>query len=367
MSQCHQYQLHHKNWNKSVKLKLKMWNAHKQENSAGLSGLSEILSLCGDLLMYNHRIVIPAALRKDILNKIHEGHQGVERCRMRARQSVWWPGVSSQIQQLVENCSECAKHVKPQREPLLPTPLPDYPWQMVGTDLCEHKGIQYLITVDYYSRYPEIHQLKSTTSTAIISILKAIFARHGIPEILRSDNGPQFVSYEFIEFARKYGFRHITSSPKYPQSNGEVECMVKTVKGLLESSEDPHLAVLSYRATPMPWCKLSPSELLMGRKLRTTIPQTTKMLTPEWSYLPQFRRDNVQFKSKQKENYDQRHRVQVQAEIPNGSEVVITSENQLVDGRVCFFGVHFECCDSFHLLLSSYFRIWTVKEQRIEV
>ena len=122
-----------------------------------------------------------------------------------------------------------------------------------------------------------------------------MFARHGIPEVLRSDNS-QYVSHEFSEFAKAYGFQHITSSPRFPQSNGEAERMVKTIKGLLRSSSDPHLAVLSYRATPMPWCGLSPSELLMGRKLHTTIPQTKSLHTPVWPYLPQFRKDNAQFK-----------------------------------------------------------------------
>ena len=109
--------------------------------------------------------------------------------------------------------------------------------------------------------------------------------------------------------------------------------MVKTIKGLLQSSSDPHLAVLSYRATPMSWCGLSPSELLMGRKLRT-IPQTKSLLTPVWPYLPQFRKDNAQFKAKQKENFYKAHRVQVQAGLLQGSEVVVTSEAQPVKGRV---------------------------------
>ena len=107
--------------------------------------------------------------------------------------------------------------------------------------------------VDYFSRYPEVVQLRSTTSGAVISHLKSVFARHGIPEVVRSDNGPQYASKEFSEFAQSYGFQHITSSPKYPQSNGQAERMVQTVKQLLRDSEDPYLAILSYRATPMPW------------------------------------------------------------------------------------------------------------------
>ena len=129
--------------------------------------------------------------------------------------------------------------------------LSDYPWQTIGTDLFELKGHQYLLTVDDFSRYPEIAKL-TTMSSVVISKLKNVFSQHRIPEIVRSDNGPQFSAQEFAEFPNTYGFRHVTISPKYTQSNGQVERMVQTMKNLLKNTEDPHLAVLSYRATPHP-------------------------------------------------------------------------------------------------------------------
>jgi len=78
------------------------------------------------------------------MSRIHEGHQRVERCRMRVRLSVWWPGVSTQIKQFVGDCWANAKAARPRREPLSPTPLPDYPWQVVATDLFELNGEQYI-------------------------------------------------------------------------------------------------------------------------------------------------------------------------------------------------------------------------------
>ena len=99
-----------------------------------------LLTLHNDLLLYNSRIVVPPSLRRETMLKIHEGHQGVERCRERVRSSVWWPGVTSQVKQFVENCRECARVARPRREPLLPTPLPDYPWQVVASDLFKLKG-----------------------------------------------------------------------------------------------------------------------------------------------------------------------------------------------------------------------------------
>ena len=120
-----------------------------------------------------------------------------------------------------------------------------------GTDLFELWGKQYLLVVDYLSRYSEISRLESTDSESVILHLKSIFARHGIPETVRSDNGPQFASDAFKKFAQSYGFNHDTSSPKYPQSNGTAERMIQTVKSLLKKSVDPYLALLSYRTTPL--------------------------------------------------------------------------------------------------------------------
>jgi len=168
----------------------------------------------------------------------------------------------------------------------------------------------------------------------VIAALKSVFARHGIPETLRSDNGPQYPSEEFTRFASSYGFFHITSSPRYPQSNGQVERMVQTIKRMLKKSSDPHVAVLSYRATPHPWCGFSPAELCMGRRIRTTVPQTKRMLTKQWSFLPEFWQKNAQFKEKQKEQFDHRHRTRKLPPIPNDTEVWITSEDRPLPGRV---------------------------------
>ena len=161
-----------------------------------------------------------------------------------------------------------------------------------------------------------------------------MFARFGIPETVISDNGPQYSSHEFSEFAKVYDFHHVTSSPLFPQSNGQAERTVKTVKKLLKESKDPHLALLTYRSTPFPWCNLSPAELLMGRRLRANIPITSDQLTPQWTFLPQFRDNNRTFKDCQKRDYDRRHRAQTLNPIPEDSDVWITSDDQPISGRV---------------------------------
>ena len=142
-----------------------------------------------------------------------------------------------------------------------------------------------------------------------------------------SDNGPQYVSQEFGNFAKEYNFQHTTSSPHFPQSNGDAERAVQTAKRLLKNSKDPHMALLSYRATPLPWCGLSPAQLRMGRQIQSNIPQITKTLIPQWPYLGDFWRNNEKEKQKQKSDFNTRHGTRALPEIPDNTAVWITSDS----------------------------------------
>lgn len=137
-----------------------------------------------------------------------------------------------------------------------------------------------MLLLIFHSRYPEIALLnRGTSSVAVIQRLKSIFARYGIPKTVVSDNGPQFASGSFQDFARTYGFKHVTTSPRYPQANAEVEHKVRTLKLLLKKAEDPYLALLNYRNTPGP-TGFSPAQLLVSRRLRSRVPCTPSLLKP---------------------------------------------------------------------------------------
>ena len=204
------------------------------------------------------------------------------------------------------SCPHCVQTTTLKREPLLQSTLPDHPLERVATDMFELNGSTYLLLVYYFFRYIEVQKLSSTTSTSVITAMKAIFARHGVPAVMVSDNGPQFASREMREFSESYGFSQVTRSPHYPQANGQAERAVKTAKTLLRAAPDPYMAL---RTTSFTWCGFSPAELLMGRRLRTDIPQATAMLMPDWSYLQEFRDSDKKMKEAQKRNYDSRHRV----------------------------------------------------------
>lgn len=275
------------------------------------------------LLLKDTRLVIPAAMRNDVLNRLHEGHQGVVKCKARARETVWWPGLGQHITEMVLKCRTCLPERRNHSEPLMPSECPERPWQKLGADLFELGGKTYLLIVDYLSRYVEIALLTHTKCNDVINHLKSMFARHGIPEVLMSDNGPQFSGQAFASFATAYGFQHLTSSPKFPQSNGEAERAVQTVKGLLKKATDPYMALLAYRATPLQ-NGYSPAQLLMGRRLRTTVPTHPSELQPalpDRSTLFQKEREK---RTSDAANFNRRHRAKPLSSLSPGQEVWVT-------------------------------------------
>ena len=150
------------------------------------------------LLMRGSRVVIAASLRVDMLGKIHSANQWITKCRERAKHSCWWPGLPQQLEETVKNCPECLKHSPLRPKPLVPSKLP---WQKVATNWNKS---DYFLVVDYYSKRIEVSKLNGTTAQEVIKHTRSMFARHGIPEIVVSDNGPPF-SAEL--YAKDCGFR----------------------------------------------------------------------------------------------------------------------------------------------------------------
>ena len=172
------------------------------------------------------------------------------------------------------------------KEPLHSHTVPNRPWAKVGADLFELQGQHYILLVDYYSKHFELTRLSSNTrAKSAIEAMRSQFARHGIPELLISDNGPQFSCGEFREFAQRWDFQHVTSSPRYPQSNGQAERAIGTVKSLMkkaiEDGSDVQLALLNFRNTVREGYSASPAQLLFGRRCRMFFPIQRAMLSPQ--------------------------------------------------------------------------------------
>ena len=130
--------------------------------------VSREITVLDGLLMRGSRIIIPSPLRPTILEKLHTSHQGISKCREKARCSVWWPGLSKQLETLINNCTKCSKFQNQPAEPLMPSALPSLPWQKVATDLFKWKGSTYLLVVDYFSKYIEISKLEGESSQEVI-------------------------------------------------------------------------------------------------------------------------------------------------------------------------------------------------------
>jgi len=243
------------------------------------------------IILKGSRIIIPQSLRAEVLERLHYAHQGIEKCRLRARSSVFWDCINRDIEKKIEGCSHCQTHqASTTNEPLLPHDVPPRAWHTLSSDLFHWEEKHYLLVADLFSKFPIVRKLDSISSRAIISHLKGIFEEHGIPERLLSDNGTQYSSDEFRKFAATYGFEHVTSSPVYPRSNGFIERMVQTVKHIFtkarESGQDPHLAMLCLRTTPIDHYTPPPCELLNRRMYRSNLPvaSVTKIKEVPGSY-----------------------------------------------------------------------------------
>uniref|UniRef100_A0A8C7Y8Z2 Gypsy retrotransposon integrase-like protein 1 n=1 Tax=Oryzias sinensis TaxID=183150 RepID=A0A8C7Y8Z2_9TELE len=252
----------------------KGWPACKKEVPTEITqfqSMQDELSTQDGLVFKEERVVIPDALQAEITQRIHSTDIGTEGCLRRARDCIYWHGMNDHIKKYIAKCDICQKvDAKQQKETLRPHELTDRPWTKVGTDLFNFDGREYLITVDYYSNFWEIDHLPDTKSSTVIRKLKAHFARQGIPEVVFSDNGPQYSSTEFASFSQKWDFKHKTSSPGYPQSNGKAESAVKTAKRLMRKAklagQDPYLALLDHRNTPTQGLDTSPPQRLLSRR-----------------------------------------------------------------------------------------------------
>ena len=193
--------------------------------------------------------------------------------------------MNQEVRDYVSKCATCCAHRPEQgQEPLLPHEVPNRPWNKVAVDLFQFRNKYFLITADYYSGFYEVKCMQTTHASAVIQVLKSQFARHGIPQTVVSDNGPQYACDEFKTFAAAWEFHHVTSSTHHPKSNGRVEAAVKACKSLIkkteESSEEVQLALLAACNTPVEGLDASPVQLLFGCHTRSLLPRHCSLVQP---------------------------------------------------------------------------------------
>ena len=168
----------------------------------------EEIAIEDGLIFKAHRLVIPRSQKAEYLRYLYAGHLGEEKTLLRARETVFWPGISEDIRNSVKACDICQKH-KPaqQKESLIPLDVPSMPWVKLGIDIFKHRSHHYLLVADYFSKFPIVEKLSSQTSGHVIDLLKTIYAVYGIPALVYTDEGSQFTSKEFRAFAVQYKFQ----------------------------------------------------------------------------------------------------------------------------------------------------------------
>lgn len=241
----------------------------------------DLLEIKG-IIFFGERVVIPGPFRRKVLEQLHEGHPGISRMTQLARAYAYWPGIDGQIKEFVQGCSKCASCARlPIKTTLESWPIPSRPWQRIHIDYAGPQGgMWYLVIVDAYSKWLEVFETSSTTTSSTVACLRRTFARYGIPEQVVSDNGVQFTSDEFARFCKLNGVEHLRTAPYHPQSNGQAERFVdilkrglKKIKGEATVSEDLQTFLRTYRTTPSATTPngKSPADEFFGRHIRTSL------------------------------------------------------------------------------------------------
>ncbi len=242
-----------------------------------------------DLILYRQRLLVPRSFRKEVLKRLHASHQGITRTLRRARQAVYWPGITSDITSTIEACTACQTRLSSlPKEPLMTDPLPTRVFEEIAADFFETGNKHYLAVVDRYSGYPIITGFRSApTAAATIDKLKRIFTMFGCPTRLLSDGGRQFTAAETQDFFKRWGVMHRLSTAHYPQSNGLAESAVKALKNLLIKtgarfeSDAFDEGLLELRNTPREAGK-SPAEIVFGHPLRSRLPAHQSAFDKRW-------------------------------------------------------------------------------------
>ena len=254
-------------------------------------GLRDRLAVDAGLVVCGRRLVIPPSLRRATLERLHASHQGVERTKRRARQTVYWPRVDQDIENLVRACSKCQLHLpSQQKEPMITEKTPSRVFEAVSADYFAWAGRTFLVYVDRLSGWPFVSRVTGeATARDLVSSLRRMFSATGVPACIRTDGGPQFSARLTRQFLSRWGVEHQQSTPHYPQSNGHAEAAVKAVKRLIQKvtaggdldTDEFTAGLLELRNTPRADGR-SPAQILYGHPLRSAVPMHHRAFAECW-------------------------------------------------------------------------------------
>ena len=241
------------------------------------------LSIEDDLIVIGHWLVIPHSIRRKVLQQLHESHQRRVQTKQRAQLAVYWPNITNDFDNIVLSCKTCQGKGTHHSQTLTRKTIPRNCNRLLH--LC--------IIVDCFSNWPEIVPMQQKTTTPrLTAALRSHFCHTGVPNKIWSDQGPQFSSKLFQDFAKQWGFKHTTSSPTYPQSKGKAEATAKSMKKLIQPAwtgqsinEDKLTqALLQYRNTPARRDGLPPAQKLFGHEIQDPLPAHRRAFAEQWQH-----------------------------------------------------------------------------------
>lgn len=253
------------------------WAGKSNESLKSFHTRKDELSVEKGCILWGVRVIIPVALREQVLSLLHESHVGMARMKAQARAWVWWPKIDADIEQSVRACYTCQLHGNQSpNAPLFPWEWPEEPWTRVHLDFAgPYLGKMFLIIVDAHSKWVDIKIMNKITAQDTILELRDVFATLGLCSEIVTDNGPTFTSQEFRTFLGKNGIKHITVSPWHPSSNGLAERYVQDFKKFMTKNPSGSIKervirfLTKSRSLPHSTTGLSPAELMFGRKMKT--------------------------------------------------------------------------------------------------
>lgn len=256
-------------------------------------GMQDELFTVENVIFKGKKMLIPANLRRQVLEGLHAGHQGVSGMLSNARSRFFWPGLDAAVRQLRNQCRQCNEQAPSQRkEEMIFTPPAEVPFEQVVADLFSLEGHTFLAYADRFSGWLEVERLQSNAFRHVREAFLRWFRTYGVPGELATDGGPPFNSFEYKGFLRSWDVKCRLSSAYYAQSNGRAEAAVKSAKRILlgninskSGSLDTDAAakaIMSHRNTPTQDTGIPPSVMLFGHLLRDHLPQTERKIRPEW-------------------------------------------------------------------------------------
>ncbi|XP_055901962.1 uncharacterized protein K02A2.6-like [Eupeodes corollae] len=200
-------------------------NKLKGDKFSPFSKRSREISIKENILFWGDRVIVPQKLQAVILEELHSPHMGMVKTKSIARQYFWWPSMNKAIENRCKNCESCKLNTdNPPKAELVSWPIPIKSWSRVHMDYAGPKWSHwFLVIVDSKSKWLEVFKTKQATSQFTRDKLRETFARHGLCDVVVSDNGSVFKSKELEDFFSSNGIDHRTTPTYFPQNNGQAE------------------------------------------------------------------------------------------------------------------------------------------------